>query len=587
MQPTGYSPFRHRRGEKKPFKLPFSLPKFSGGMKKWIYILLGIILGLFLIFYICLGDLRFFANHYLGLTFFNKNYLIVLQNNYELRPGGGFVTAYGKMDTLLGFPTHLSFHNSYEIDTETYITPPYPHEDLLKNEWYEGYTFRDANWDPHFPNAAEELKTFYQLKFPSNDVDGVVVVNFSFIEDLIGELGEIEVNEKILTKKNLFGELEFEVNDIDRHSEEALEGRKSILSDLAGNLITKAKWHPFKTRDAVVNALHNKDIYMWMDNSIERSLIKKGWANNLETEDGMDFLAVNIANLGAKKADRYIQKEVHYFANLTKEIPEITTEVTIRYPGYKNTYSDDYKGYLRVLVPKGADIDADLIDATVTEEDNYKVLGTKIIVPAGSKSTITYTYTLPRTFLNGTDYKLRVIKQSGDNKHYFLNFETASDHALESETLVTLENRASWSGMLTNDEDFLLEILPDETAPYPIEQVFEALNTISIYWSEPIDKTSGSDLNNFSIFDKNTVYPNVTDEVKVGLAEVVGENIIKLELEGVTNQPLERYQIEMVGIKDTSGNVINPIPKIITAVQRIQEKTEESAIPTSSPFSLN
>ena len=245
MQPSGYSPYINR--EKKS-KGSIKFPRFSGGFKKWLLIFLSIIFGIFLIIYLSLGELRFFANHYLGLTFFHKDYLILLQNNYEERPTGGFITGYGEVSTTMGFISDISFHNSYEIDSDIYVTPPYPHEELLKNEWYEGYSFRDANWNPDFPKSAQTLIDFYQQKFPEKDVDGIVVVNFSMIENLIGKLGGIEIEGKTVGANDLFKVLTDTVNDIDRHNEKALIDRKNILGQLANDLIPKAAWHPLKNQ---------------------------------------------------------------------------------------------------------------------------------------------------------------------------------------------------------------------------------------------------------------------------------------------------------------------------------------------------
>jgi len=569
----GYSPYnkKHQYKESKK-KLPkIKLPK---GIKKWIGIVIGIIIFIFFIFYLMLGELRFFANHFLGMTFFSKNYLIVLQNNYELRPGGGFITGYGNMDFFLGWPQELSFKNSYDIDTQSYVTPPYPHEELLQNEWYQGYTFRDANWDPHFPNAAEELTKFYQEKFPNKKVDGLVVVNFSLIENLIDELGGIELNGKKLDKNNLFSELEFEVNNIDRHDVEALKNRKNILGDLATLLLKKAKRHPFKSRDVLIKGLNEKDLYLWLKKDrLQNKLIKKGWANALEPTERSDFLAVNLANLGSKKADRYVQTEVYYYANITKELPEISLEVTIRYPGFTNMYSDNYKGYLRLYIPKNADVENVPLDSIEESEGEFKMIGTKIILPAGSKTSLSYLYTLPRNTFLHDQYKLRLIKQSGSETFYRLTTETVEGKLMESDDFVTRENRAMFMGKLDHDQDLSLRILADTTPPYPIEQEFEDLTHINIIWNEPMEPSAANDPGSFTIADLNRNDEN-TDEVKVLNAELIRPNVIQLELEGITEQTLEYYRIDLRDLKDSSGIVILPNPKSITVVQRIKPKTE-------------
>lgn len=580
MQPSGYSPYKHQESKR---KFSVRLPKFSGGFKKWLLIILGIIFGLLFICYLSLGGLRFFANNYLRLTFFHKDYLIVLQNNYEARPAGGFITGYGEVSATMGFISDISFHNSYEIDTDSYVTPPYPHEELLKNEWYQGYTFRDANWDPDFPTSAKTLIDFYQKKFPEKDVDGIIVMNFSMIEELVDKLGGIEIDGEKLTKDNLFKELTDTVNDIDRHDEKALIERKGVLGELAASLLPKAKWHPFKTKAVILEALTSKDLYMWFKSeSMQRKIEKKDWANSMNLAENADFLAVNLANLGSKKADRYLIKEVYHHVNIRKEIPEITTEVVIRYPGSKNNYADDYKGYLRLYIPASAEVQSDTLGASEETSGDFKVIGTQIILPAGSKTTISYTYQLPRTLLPTNEYRLRLIKQSGDNKRYVVTAESHEDSEISSEDFETRENKAIWEDYLVSDMDFSLQLEADTSAPYPIEQVFEDLSTIAIYWNEPIETSSGNDALSYEIIDADHTNVDVTDEVKVVYAEIIDASVSKLELEGVTKQDLERYKITLKDIRDQSGNSIAPNPKEITVVQRMvapPEPEEEPAEP--------
>lgn len=570
-----YSPYQHKKKHhQKEKKSKWSKIKILKSFKKWVAIFAGILVLILFALYMSLGELRFFANHFFGLTFFQKNYLIVLQNNYELRPGGGFITAYGELDTFMGWTTNLSFHNSYDIETDTYVEPPYPHEELLKNEWYQGYTFRDANWYPHFPDNVNELLGFYNKQFPKKKIDGVIVINFSLLEDLVGKLDGIELNGKLLNKNNLFSELEFEVNNIDRHDVEALKNRKNILTDLATALTDKVKSHPYRTRDVLVQGLNNKNLYVWLKNDrLQSKIIEKGWANTMEPTERSDFLAVNLANLGSKKADRYVQTETNYYANITNELPEITTEVTIRYPGFTNTYSDNYKGYLRLYLPKGIDVTSIPVDSLEEVEGEFKVIGTKIILPAGSKMVLTYIYTLPRSTFLRDQYQLRLIKQSGSEMSYKITVETAGGTLTESNEMLTRENRASFQGQLENNIDLKLTILPDTTPPYPIEQVFEDLSHINIIWNEPLSESTALNAKNYTIADINKNHPS-TDEVSVMFTELIEPNIVQLELEGVTEQDLEHYRIDLNGIKDVNNNIIIPNPKSITVVQRMKPKND-------------
>ncbi|MFH0820716.1 MAG: DUF4012 domain-containing protein [Candidatus Peregrinibacteria bacterium] len=572
MEP-GYSPYTAKKRVS-----AFRLPQVSGRFKKIFLTIVGVLLGIFLLFYWWLGPLRFFMNHYLGLTWFAKNYLVVLQNNYELRPGGGFITAYGNLDTLLGFPRGMSFHNSYEIDTASYVKPPYPQEDFLKNEWYQGYTFRDANWEADFPTVSKDLVDFYKKKFPDADVDGVIVANFGLIEDLVEELGDIEVDGKTLTRQNLFAELELAVNDVDRHSEEALGSRKDILSALASELVGKLKWHPGVAKKVILEGLKNKNLYLWFaSDGLEQRVIERDWGNALVLPEDSDFFSANLANLGAKKADRYMTREVHHYVNLAKEVPEVQSEVTLRFPGFTNSYSDNYKGYLRVYIPGTATLQDKPVDSNVERQGDFTVIGIKVIIPAGSKTTLSYNYTLPRT-LKEESYHLRLVKQSGNDTEYHLTLEGPADTILESTDFEVRENRAMWNGVLTTDRDLTLMLGGDRTPPYPLEQKFIDLNTIEIYWSEPLVPGSAKDATRYFIWDDNKVN-EAKDEAKVVSVELVTPSITRLKLENVVRQDLERYKIELKDLEDLAGNRITPNPKTITVVQRF----EAQPTPLNSP----
>ncbi|MBN1258437.1 DUF4012 domain-containing protein [Candidatus Peregrinibacteria bacterium] len=565
MQLPGFSPYQMKRPRRE-----FHLPEFSGGAKKWLAIVIVILVGLWVIAYIALGDLRFFMAHYLRFTFFSKNYLVLLQNNYEARPAGGFITAYGNLDTFMGFPTELSFHNSYDIDVVSDSPAPSPQEKFLKNEWYAGYTFRDSNWEPNFPDATQDLIAFYQKKFPEADVDGIVVINFSMIENMVDKLGGIKLGNQWLTKENLFSVLEHEVSNIDRHSEEALSSRKNILSDLASALVSKAKWHPFATKAVIIRAFKEKDMYLWLASGLQENVAEKGWGNALSLPEKSDFISLNVANLGAKKADRYIEREVHHFVNISKEIPEMTTEVILRFPGFTNNYADNYKGYARLIIPGAATLQNKPEGSVEEQKDSLKMIGTEIVLPAGSKTTLVYTYTLPRHYFENNKYALRLAKQSGQETHMAVVVETPPETIVKSDDFEPRENRAFFRAVPDGDRDLALSITADPFPPYPLEQVFEDLKTIRIYWNEPIDTSTGNDATNYMITDLN-ITNETFDDVKTVYAEVVDGSVSKLELSGVSNQPMERYRVEMKNIRDPGGNATDPDPMVITVVQRLTE----------------
>ena len=75
-----------------------------------------------------------------------------------------------------------------------------------------------------------------------------------------------------------------------------------------------------------------------------------------------------------------------------------------------------------------------------------------------------------------------------------------------------------------------------------------------------MDSTTASDATNYTIADLNENDEN-TDNVKVIYAELIQPNIIQLELEGVTEQTIEHYRVDLKDLKDSGGVSILPNPK--------------------------
>ncbi len=147
--------------------------------------------------YFILGDFRSYVFQYPELTGFDnesRNYLIVFQNDYELRPTGGFVTAYGILSFENGKYKDLDINDIYTLsEPSPNLKPPYPMEKFLKGDFDEfPLYFRDANYSADFPTSTKRLIDIFHENKPTTRIDGVVSVNFSFIEGLAKVLDGIE-----------------------------------------------------------------------------------------------------------------------------------------------------------------------------------------------------------------------------------------------------------------------------------------------------------------------------------------------------------------------------------------------------------
>lgn len=116
-------------------------------------------------------------------------YLVLLQNNHELRATGGFIGSYLIVDVNDGKITKMEARDVYDSDGQlSKVLPAPPGIDRVAKQWF----MRDANYSPDFPTSARELMWFLEAsRGPS--VDTVVAVDQSFVKGLLGLLGEFQL----------------------------------------------------------------------------------------------------------------------------------------------------------------------------------------------------------------------------------------------------------------------------------------------------------------------------------------------------------------------------------------------------------
>lgn len=476
---------------------------------------------------------------------FSGNYLLIFQNNYELRPTGGFISAYGVWDT----PFDVSFYDVYgEIDEHEYIDPPhYPMYELLYSETYGGYTFRDTNYYLDFRDSADEMIDFYKKTNLQAQIDGIIAIDFSMLEDLIGIYEPIKADGITLTANNLFETLEAEVSDINRHSEEEIGTRKDIMKKIVKKLVINAAFSPLKLPElysTVKTNLNEKHMVLWFsDEDLEQEAIEKGWADIIP-EYEYDLLAVNEANLGGMKNDRYISRNIKYEVDLESLTANLTIDID-HFGGTNIPLSGDYKGYFRALTPAGEV--GDIVRLSATQE-----------------TTLTYAYDLPAV---DNTYTLDLIKQPGTNAdHYEIIIHAPQGTQLASEDFDVMEEHAYLGIDLDTDKTLSLELFPDQTAPRIHSHELVELNKIWIGFNEPLDCESASDPFAYTIVDTDET-DSRHDSPTIDTITCY-ERHVWLDTLGITEQNEEFYDITLRNIRDKSGNYISPNPRTITVVQR-------------------
>jgi len=351
------------------------------------------------------------------------NYLVLFQNNLELRPTGGFVSSFATAKIKDARPKDFQFYCTavfdLDLSTPTQLQPPDP---IKKYLWVKNWQFRDGNWSPDFPTTAEKMMELYHLQGGQEEFDGVIAITPEVLKSLLEIHGPIEMPDYNLTisADNFLLTLEQQV-EIDYLAQGIQKyERKDILKDLAKILIEKTlSLDPLKSLKLISLAqkhLNQKDILLYFKNTqLQKDISRLGWSGEMKKTDS-DYLAVIDANVNAFKADYFVNRNIEYTIDLSKEIPRAKLTINYEHTAEEKSWlTRDYQSWLRVYVPEGSwftKIDGLSTDAEYGKEFGKTFAAGLVKVPIASTHQVVLEYDLPED-IDANNYKLYIQKQPG------------------------------------------------------------------------------------------------------------------------------------------------------------------------------
>ncbi|MFA6159623.1 MAG: DUF4012 domain-containing protein [Parcubacteria group bacterium] len=349
-----------------------------------------------------------------------RTFMLMLQNNMELRPGGGFLGQYAILKVKDGEVVSTFFEDANLLDQriDAKIVPPYPFTRMMD---IKKWKFRDSNFSPDFPTNVEKAKYFYRLAGRSSDFDGVIAVNAEVFNDVLELTGPITVPGYGVTFNSTDGALKLEEYVEKRYimnPEIDTQNRKEIMKKMAPMMIEKlfSLGNITKIAELGHKELQNRNVMINFKDPYLQGLVESVyWDGKVAKGWNSDYLMMVDANMGALKTDHYIKRDVSYDVDLTLEKPTVTLNII-----YKNTatYGDwrtsDYHSYLRVYVPKGSTfLESKMVSLANKGEDFEKTyFGFICHVLIGRETNAIIKYELPAGF-GIDDYRLLIQKQSG------------------------------------------------------------------------------------------------------------------------------------------------------------------------------
>ena len=379
------------------------------------------------------------APYLLGLDD-SREYLILFQNDTELRPTGGFLTGYAVMDVEKAKFDNVSSNDIYNLDAKykgsvevpdpisTYIKQPYGLSKVLR--------LRDMNWSPDFKKSMELfLKESKKAGVP--DVDGIIAVDTQALVnflDVIGPIGvpgygnfstEIEPKcncPQVIYDLEQYADVEGPIVWFDGkivYQPANADNRKRIIGPLMNSILANALGQPKEKLpdlfSAAFKSLFEKHILFYLtDEKAQLGVESFGIAGRVEDFNG-DYLYINDANLAGRKSNLFVTQEVEQKYQIDNG--KIVKTLTIT---YKNPEKQD--GWLNVILPNWVRLYVPYQSQLIASEglkdkvEPYDDLGKTVFAgyfelrPEGVAK-VTFKYTLP--FEVQKDIKLLIQKQPG------------------------------------------------------------------------------------------------------------------------------------------------------------------------------
>ena len=420
-----------------------------------------------------------------------KQYLLIFQNNSELRATGGFIGTYGILTLDKGRIENLFIDGVFNADGQlkVNVVPPFPIQ-KISTAW----SMHDANWFFDFPTSAKKIAWFYE-KTGGPTVDGVIAINPVLIEKLLNLTGPISMEKyKVSLDANNFRDIvQYKVEE---DYDKILNRPKQILKDFAPLFLSKlTKLSPDLQKEAIkiiFDCLEQKDILIYFrDDNLEDFIKKQGWAGEVISTD-KDYLAVVNSNICGYKTDRVIEQEINHFSEIQSDGSIIDTVVIKRKHkgGNFSWYNKVNSDFIRIYVPLGSQLlfvkgntkeeNSPPIDYSkngfitdklvekieknmkfdkknstyIFEESKKTVFGSWVYVSPGHSVEVVYKYKLPfKININKPDsYNLIVQKQSGINSKFSFKLDFPSSWKVAWKYPENWNDK--WVDKLTTDKIF-------------------------------------------------------------------------------------------------------------------------------------
>lgn len=390
-----------------------------------------------------------------------RRYLVLFQNDKELRATGGFITAYAQFRFVHGKAILERSDDIYNLDNALTKKFPAPREILTFHKGVYTLNIRDSNLSPDFKLSMQQFETLYNFVGGKEKIDGIIAVDTHVLVEALRILGPLTISGRTFSadidKRCDCPKAVYELEDYStRPVNYVRTARKDIIGVLFHTMLQQALgtspskyWGSlFQMLLAEINQKHV--LTYFHDSSAQKAAESFNMAGRIMTASdsatllkyeegkGWDFLHVNNSNMAGAKSNMFVSQKA------TKDVAvntdgTMTTKLTVE---YKNPYPGSdcglesgglclnapLRNWVRIYVPLGSKLTESKgaqspKDNKPVPMDTYESLnktvfeGFLIVNPLGT-ARLELTYTSPVKSSDGK-YRLLIQKQPGTDKDEF------------------------------------------------------------------------------------------------------------------------------------------------------------------------
>jgi len=316
-----------------------------------------------------------------------QNYLILFQNNYELRPTGGFLGSYAYLTISQARITKFHVEDIYTPDGQLpgYVDEPYPLHQFLHDGVTHSWRLRDSNWNPDFPKSVETINWFFDHGGVKS-VDAYFAINLYPVLDLVNLLEPLTLPDynTPITTDNFY---HFTQSQVQSDFFPGSTQKRSFLSALGTHLWLKlqslSSSRIASIAPIILDNLYQKQILLsHTDPSIQAAFNQAGVSGQLtplacsSPNCQADYLHINEANLGVNKANCCINRQ--FDLRLGQETDKLIHHLSLTFDNQNplnakppESWGGRYDNYLRLYLPQDTDLESLILDQQILDSSDY------------------------------------------------------------------------------------------------------------------------------------------------------------------------------------------------------------------------